>query len=173
MKILHVHDQPRFQGGVERILFDMASSLQSRGKQGLLFTDGGSDPEYFEPFDWQGMSITEAVKQFKPDVAIIHKVSDAWLIQEVTTRVPTLMFVHDHDLTCPRRHKYTIGSDVPCERSVGIGCITSLCIVEKAPAENLIPIRLFDGYRRQQSQHRASQNAAGFIVGSQSMRQEP
>lgn len=172
MKILHVHDQPRFQGGVERILFDMASSLQSRGKQGLLFTDGGSDPEYFEPFDWQGMSITEAVKQFKPDVAIIHKVSDAWLIQEVTTRVPTLMFVHDHDLTCPRRHKYTIGSDVPCERSVGIGCITSLCIVEKAPAENLIPIRLYDGYRRQQSQHRASQNAAGFIVGSQSMRQE-
>lgn len=172
MKILHVHDQPRFQGGVERILFDMASSLQSRGEQGLLFTDGGSDPEYFGPFDWQGMSLAEAIKQFNPDVAIIHKVSDANLIVEVTASIPTLMFVHDHDLTCPRRHKYTIGSNVPCERSVGIGCITSLCVVEKAPAENLIPVRLFEGYKRQQSQHRASRGAAGFIVGSQAMRQE-
>jgi glycosyltransferase involved in cell wall biosynthesis len=172
MKILHVHDQPRFQGGVERILFDMASSLQCRGEQGLLFTDGGSDPEYFEPFDWQGMSINEAIRQFMPDVAIIHKVSDAGLIEEVTARVPTLMFVHDHDLTCPRRHKYTIGSNVPCEKSVGIGCITSLCVVEKAPVENLIPVRLFEGYKRQQLQHRASRGAAGFIVGSQAMRQE-
>ena len=172
MRILHVNNQANFHGGVERILFDIAESLSDYGDQGLLFSNGGSAGSFDAPFSWLGMSLEEALEDFRPDVALIHKVDDPALIARVTASVPTQVFVHDHDLTCPRRHKYIIGSDSPCSRKAGVSCLTNLCFIERAPADNLIPVTLFEGVRRQRGQLKASSGAAGMIVASEAMRQE-
>ena len=172
MKILHINNIAAFMGGVERILHDIAFSLSASDEQGLLFLRGGSTHAFDHPFAWKGMSLTEALEDFQPDLAIVHKVDDADFVARVCRAVPTLVFVHDHDLTCPRRHKYTPGSDRACERAAGIGCVSNLCFVEKAPQEKLVPVVLFDGIRRQRRQFRAALNARGFIVASEAMRRE-
>lgn len=172
MRVLHVNNQARFHGGVERILFDIADSLGDYGDQGLLFTQGGSADNFDAPFAWLGMSLEEAIEDFRPDVALIHKVDDADLIARVSALLPTQVFVHDHDLTCPRKHKYVVGSDRACARKAGVSCLTNLCFVERAPADNLIPVTLFDGIRRQTSQLKAVKSANGLIVASQAMRDE-
>jgi glycosyltransferase involved in cell wall biosynthesis len=48
----------------------------------------------------------------------------------------------------------------------------NLCFVEKAHTDNLIPVRLFHGIRRQRDLLNASRGTSGFIVGSTSMRDE-
>lgn len=172
MKILHVHSQPSFQGGIERVLYDMASSLSEYGDQGLLFTDGGSEPQFFNPFAWQGMSPQEAASHFNPDISIVHKVNDTNLVDTVIKNGPTLIFVHDHDLTCPRKHKYFPGSDKPCNNASGITCLRKLCFVEKAPKQDLIPVKLMQGIYRQKSMMASYKKAGGFIVASQAMHDE-
>ena len=69
MKVLHVQQQARFIGGVERILHDIATGLSAQGHpQGLLFQGAGSDPEFLTPFEWSGMERREALERFDPDV---------------------------------------------------------------------------------------------------------
>lgn len=172
MKILHVHGQPRFQGGVERILYDMASSLSAYGSQGILFTEGGSEQQYFKPFAWRGMSPEEAISCFNPDIAVIHKVNNTGLVDTIIDNVPTLIFVHDHDMTCPRKHKYIPGSDKPCHSAVGITCLRNLCFVEKASDEELLPIKLMKGVGRQKAMIESYGKASGFIVASEAMHNE-
>ena len=172
MKVLHLHDRAQFQGGVEQILFDIASSLSNNGEQGLLFAEGGSDQNFFKPFAWHGMALEDALKDFDPDVVMIHKVTHPDVITQAISARPSVMFVHDHDITCPRRHKYIIGSDVPCKNAVGISCIKNLCFVEKSSDQTALPIQLFAGVRRQQNLFNAAKNASKFLVASRSMRDE-
>ncbi|MDP4598240.1 MAG: glycosyltransferase [Pseudomonadales bacterium] len=169
-RILHVHSQARFQGGIERILFDIASSLAPDMEQGLLFTDGGSDLRFLAPFTWQGMGVAEALARFKPDLAIIHKTDDIAIIDAVIGSVPTIVFPHDHDLTCPRRHKYLPMADKPCLRAAGAGCIKHLCFVERAQPGQTLPVTLFAGIQRQRQQLKASARAKHFLVASSAMR---
>jgi glycosyltransferase involved in cell wall biosynthesis len=168
-KILHVHCQARFQGGIERILFDIARSLSPTMEQGLLFTDGGSDIRFLAPFAWHGMCLQEALASFKPDLAIIHKTDCDETIRHVIDGVPTIVFPHDHDLTCPRRHKYLPLSDKPCERAVGAGCIKNLCFIERSAPDNKLPVTLFAGIMRQRRLMSASRQAEHFLVASQAM----
>ncbi len=166
MKILHVNNQARFHGGVEQILFDLATSMSAEGQQGLLFTEGGSTQEFDTPFSWSGMCLREAIEDFKPDVTIIHKVDDANVIKEIAAALPTQMYVHDHDLTCPRHHKYVFGSDQACQRKAGMSCLTNLCFVERAPADNILPVTLFEGVKRQRGQIASARHCDGLIVAS-------
>ena len=168
-RLLHVHSQARFQGGIERILFDTARSLSANMEQGLLFTDGGSDIRFLVPFAWHGMCLQEALVSFKPDLAIIHKTDCDETIRQVINGVPTIVFPHDHDLTCPRRHKYLPLSDKPCERAVGAGCIKNLCFIERSTTAHKLPITLFDGIQRQRRLMSASRQAKHFLVASQAM----
>ncbi len=172
MRVLHVNNQANFYGGVERILHDLAVTMSEQGEQGLLFTYGGSTSDFDMPFDWYGMCLKEALEDFRPDVALIHKLDDADLIARISAEVPTLVYVHDHDFTCPRRHKYILGSDQACTQKAGISCLSNLCFVERAPAENLIPVTLFEGMQRQRRQLAAVRQAHGLIVASESMRAE-
>jgi glycosyltransferase involved in cell wall biosynthesis len=168
-RILHVHSQARFQGGIERILFDIARSLSPTMEQGLLFTDGGSDIRFLAPFAWHGMCLQEALDDFKPDLAIIHKTDCDDTIKQVIEGVPTIVFPHDHDLSCPRRHKYLPLSDKPCERAVGAGCIKNLCFIERSAPGHRLPVTLFAGIERQRRLMAASRQAEHFLVASQAM----
>jgi glycosyltransferase involved in cell wall biosynthesis len=171
MRILHVHDQAFFQGGVEQILFDTASGLSQEGHpQALLFNGGSEDANFLKPFECSGNDIS-MVDTFKPDVALLHKVSETGRIVQVTKIAPTAHMVHDHDMVCPRRHKYFPVSLSTCNKPAGLSCYLNLCCVQKSTDKSVLPIRL-KGTADVKRQLKAAQNVQRFIVGSRYMKTE-
>ena len=171
MRILHVHDQAFFQGGVEQILFDTASGLSQEGHpQALLFNGGSEDANFLKPFECSGNDIS-MVDTFKPDVALLHKVSETGRIVQVTKIAPTAHMVHDHDMVCPRRHKYFPVSLSTCNKPAGLSCYMNLCCVQKSSSDSVLPIK-FKGTAEVKRQLRAARNVQRFIVGSRYMKTE-
>jgi glycosyltransferase involved in cell wall biosynthesis len=128
-------------GGIERHVRDLAWGLARRGHQPLLFHErAGRDPAYVEPFAqvWEADRGREAaLKQIlaaRPDVVYVHKWEDAGLVEALLDRgLPLVVMVHDHDLTCPRRHRYTLVGRRPCVRPMGWGCLGCLPTLERVP----------------------------------------
>jgi glycosyltransferase involved in cell wall biosynthesis len=171
MRILHVHDQATFQGGVERILFDTARGLSSRGwPQALLSSTPAASPEFTSPFERCSDDLS-IIDKFRPDAVMMHKVSDLAWIAELANTLPTAYMVHDHDLVCPRRHKYfPLGHGV-CNLPAGKACFTNLCFVQRAARGSRLPIRIA-GTSRVRRGLEATRNVNRFLVGSAYMRQE-
>jgi glycosyltransferase involved in cell wall biosynthesis len=69
---------------------------------------------------------------------VLHKWSDARLVESLLARHPTLQVAHDHDLYCPRRHKYFPLNHQACGERAGGACLRHLCLVERR--DGLIPI---------------------------------
>jgi len=171
MRILHVHDQAFFQGGVEQILFDTAAGLAQDGyPQALLFSGGVADKDFSTPFERVSDDLS-IIQSFKPDVVLLHKVSDTVRIDELTRSVPTAHMVHDHDMVCPRKHKYFPLSLSVCNKPAGLSCYLNLCCVQKATGDSVLPIRI-KGTSSVKRQLKAAQNVKRFFVGSSYMKSE-
>jgi glycosyltransferase involved in cell wall biosynthesis len=171
MRILHVHDQAFFQGGVEQILFDTAVGLSERGYPQALLANGlRTDSSFLEPFDHSGSDLS-VIQAFKPDVALLHKVSDTGRVAELTKLLPTAHMIHDHDMVCPRKHKYFPLSLSVCNKPAGLSCYLNLCCVQKSANDSVIPIRI-QGTAKVRNQLKAARNVRRFIVGSRYMKNE-
>lgn len=170
MKVLHVHNQASFQGGVERILFDTAVGLAGRGwTQGLFLADRGvaSDASFTEPFEQVVRSRGE-IQRFAPDVLLMHKIDDANLIAELAEQYPCVRMVHDHDLTCLRRHKYFPLSQRVCHLPTGVDCYTHGCFVQRAAPGSMLPVTL-KSVRSQRRLLNAHARLRRFITISEAM----
>ena len=171
MRILHVHDQAFFQGGVEQILFDTATGLSQNGyPQALLFSGGVADKGFSTPFECISDDLS-IIQSFKPDVALLHKVTDTTRIVELTRSVPTAHMVHDHDMVCPRKHKYFPLSLSVCNKPAGLSCYLNLCCVQKTTGDSVLPVRI-KGTAGVKRQLRAAQGVQRFFVGSRYMKSE-
>jgi len=171
MRILHVHDQAVFQGGVEQILFDTAVGLAAQGHpQALLYSGRTTDAEFVSPFEQYGHEL-QIVESFQPDAILMHKVADTGRIDALTAALPTAHMVHDHDLVCPRKHKYFPLSLKACNKPAGISCYTHLCCVQKSPPGATLPVSL-KGTANVIRQLQAAQKVSRFIVGSRYMKNE-
>ena len=171
MRILHVHDQAFFQGGVEQILFDTAVGLAASGHpQALLFDGELNDAGFSAPFADIGNDLS-IIQSFRPDVALLHKVTDTGRIVELAKALPTAHMVHDHDMVCPRKHKYFPLSLAVCNKPAGLSCYLNLCCVQKTAGDSLLPIRI-RGTANVKRQLHAAQNVQRFIVGSRYMKSE-
>jgi glycosyltransferase involved in cell wall biosynthesis len=171
MRILHVHDQGFFQGGVEQILFDTAVGLAANGHpQALLFSGETTDAAFAAPFTDTGNDLS-VIRSFKPDVALLHKVSNTERVMELAKMVPTAHMVHDHDMVCPRKHKYFPLSLAVCDKPAGLSCYLNLCCIQKTSGESILPIKI-QGTATVKRQLAAGQKVQRFIVGSRYMKNE-
>ena len=171
MRILHVHDQAFFQGGVEQILFDTATGLSESGcPQALLFSGDVADKDFSKPFECTSNDLS-IIQSFRPDMALLHKVGDTSRIVELTQSVPTAHMVHDHDMVCPRKHKYFPLSLSVCNKPAGLSCYLNLCCVQRATGESVLPITI-NGTSGVKRQLKAAQNVQRFFVGSHYMKSE-
>jgi glycosyltransferase involved in cell wall biosynthesis len=171
MRILHVHDQGFFQGGVEQILFDTAVGLAAIGHpQALLFAGEMADPDFSAPFSDTGNDLA-VIRSFQPDVALLHKVGDTQRVIELAKMVPTAHMVHDHDMVCPRKHKYFPLSLAVCNKPAGLSCYLNLCCIQKSTGESILPIKI-QGTANVKRQLAAGRNVQRFIVGSRYMKNE-
>jgi glycosyltransferase involved in cell wall biosynthesis len=148
MRVLHVHERAGFQGGVEQILHDLARGLAARGwAQALLCPAHAGEPAFDAAFD-AVFTDADAVAGFGPDVVVLHKWGDASLVGRLVDRFPSVQVAHDHDLYCPRRHKYFPLSHQPCTRRAGAACVAHLCLLERRAGGWPVGIASLGEFRR-------------------------
>jgi len=163
MRILHVHERAGFRGGVEQIMHDLAAGLAARGwPQALLCHEHAGDESFDAAFQRIGTDPALAA-EFRPDVLVLHKWGDAHLVESLLARYPAMQVVHDHDLYCPRRHKYFPLNHKACGEKAGSACLRHLCLLERR--EGLVPVGLTSmmDFRRRVA---VARRAGLFIAGS-------
>jgi glycosyltransferase involved in cell wall biosynthesis len=170
VRLVHVHEKADFFGGVEQILHDTARGLAGLGwEQALLHQSGSANAAFTEPFT-HCSDDSDLLQRFQPDAVLIHKTHTDSTVSDISQRWPSLRMLHDHDLVCLRRHKYTPLSNHSCERPAGHSCYTHLCFVTRNQADTGFPLRLktVAARKRDIASH---QYIRRFIVGSQWMQQ--
>jgi len=144
MNILMVNEKGWFFGGVEQLVNDVSTGLAERGHRvTLLSTEArpqGRD-ELSAPFaaascldpevsiDTWKRRVKSMIEEHEIDVAYIHRLSSAPAIDAILDHCPVVRYVHDHDLYCPRRHKYFPLSTRICNRPMGASCAVYGCLL--------------------------------------------
>jgi glycosyltransferase involved in cell wall biosynthesis len=139
VRILFVNEKCGYFGGVEQNIADSVAGLNSRGITSLLAygeeTQRGLD-SYEDLFartyhcrdlgSFSGSdhshSFREIFNNASPDVVYFHKVPDLTFCLQLLDSVRSVRMVHDHDLCCPRRHKYYITNNRVCHHKLDWRC---------------------------------------------------
>lgn len=153
MRILIVNEKCGFHGGVEQNVHDVAVGLTGRGHEVSLVhseitpRDG---TEYRRPFrivarlpeladggPGRSPRLAELIGRVAPDVIYVHRVPRVSLVLDAAGGRPVVRMIHDHDVYCPRRHKYhALGGQV-CTRAAGWACWLDLAFVERHSGSTL------------------------------------
>jgi glycosyltransferase involved in cell wall biosynthesis len=177
VRILFVNEKCGYFGGIEQNVADTAAGLRARGAQCFLAfqeTTGRQVPEYqanFEecvPLD----PFPQALARVRPDVVYIHKANVRSLgdaLAGVYAGVRTLRMVHDHDLCCPRRHKYYAWNGRICRHKADWRCYLDMAFVERSAGPAKIA---FVSIGDKMLEMRRNRQLALLLVGSASMREE-
>ena len=171
MRLLHVNENAHFHGGVEQILFDTACGLSANGwEQALLYQNPESDRNFKQAFSLAADN-SSIIDEFNPDAVLVHKVSDAGLISELTNKKPTAQMVHDHDIVCPRSHKYFPISNKVCTKPAGVSCYQHLCCIQRNRNGSILPI-IIKGTGGVKKQIKAGEGLRRYLANSQFMKDE-
>lgn len=170
MRVLHAHERAGFRGGVEQIMHDLAAGLGARGwPQALLCAEHAGDATFDAAFA-RVYTDGRAAEEFRPDVIVLHKWTDSRLADSLMARHPAVQVVHDHDLYCPRRHKYFPLNHQACGERAGAACVRHLCLLERR--DGLVPIgftSLAEFRRRMSVARRARRLVAGSRYSAQQL----
>lgn len=170
LRIVHVTQSASFVGGVERIVFDLASALADRGwPQALLHDSQSVDAQFASPFEAVSTNLDE-LSAFGADVAYLHKVESGEWVDSITERMPTVRMFHDHDVVCLRRHKYFPLSSRICHNPIGFDCYRHLCFVQRQRGAGF-PVR-FASVGKKKAEIASNQRVGRFVVGSDFMREQ-
>ena len=149
-----------FQGGIERLSYEVARGLRARGHRVTLVPGGreGREPDEFRAaFDPSGPSA-------RPDVVLAQKVLSPAALEPLGD-VPLVLAAHDHDHTCPRSHRYLPLSHEPCHRPPGVGCVMHGCVVVRRRDQRL-PLALVNPFALRDNLDRLAARAS-FVCCSQ------
>ena len=126
MKILMVNRNRGVEGGIERYIADITEELKRRGNSvDLLCADCREFQELFSSLYglaqiWDGQCsldaeskilLQEMLAESKPDIIYLHGVSNAAAIAILSAHAPTVVYVHDHKLTCPDGKRWLSNPD--------------------------------------------------------------
>jgi glycosyltransferase involved in cell wall biosynthesis len=135
MRILFVNHKLGYFGGVEQNVADVARGLAARGHECFLAygqaTERGAEvykqifagaTACLEAGATIGFEFRSILKNCAPDVIYLHKVANVEPFLACDTSATTVRMVHDHDIVCPRRHKYFAASGKICDKPAGLRC---------------------------------------------------
>ena len=147
MKALFVNDKGWFFGGVEQFVDDAASGLAARGHEVHLLStelpDPGREPLSApfastsrlelaaSPDSWR-RQVERILEAVRPDVLYVHRFAHRAALAALRQGAGTVRYIHDHDLYCPRRHKYFPVTTRICTHPLGIHCVLHGCLVTKS-----------------------------------------
>lgn len=139
MNILQVCEYYQHLGGTENYIINLSECLEQLGHTvGAMYgikTNGtlshGNRNEYFLPaitnrkgvLDTRTEKIIEdIILKNNPDVAYVHNVANYSIVKKLAELMPTIRFIHDHRLFCPKGDKMFIWGGNTCGCSCGINC---------------------------------------------------
>jgi glycosyltransferase involved in cell wall biosynthesis len=134
MRILYVHERFGALAGAEANVHITATELGKRGHTvGIAHGPGTGRSEdawqrtFADRYPLEGDSagnFRSALADFRPDAVYVHKMADLAVIEAlVTSGVPRVRMVHDHDIYCMRSYKYDYLSRKICTRAASPACI--------------------------------------------------
>jgi glycosyltransferase involved in cell wall biosynthesis len=187
VRILFVNDKWGYFGGVEQNIAVTAKGLRLRGHQCFLAhgdSTGGDIGGYESLFD--GASKCEElcaeklgraahpfhaiVDKFTPDVLYLHKFSNVDFCLPYLSELKIVRMIHDHDLCCPRRHKYFFHNGRICRNKAGWRCYLDLAFLSRDSQLGRIP--RFVSISKKLHEMRLNYRLDRLLVGSRFMRDE-
>ena len=187
MKILFVNEKAGFFGGVEQNIYDSALALEKRGHElSIAYGEKCRDLEtMILPFKFSVLCpelnavssngivsdrLNSLTNDLKPDVIYIHKIPSINLLKNFIGKIRTVRMVHDHNLCCPRHHKYFFFNNRICNKPVGWFCYADLGFLKKNPGS---PLKVgFKSIANVKKEIHANANIDKLIVGSSYMKKE-
>lgn len=154
MRVLLVNEKGWYYGGVEQLVDDTAQGLVARGHDVHLLSSEaaaiGRSP-LAAPFasrhrlelggaegTWS-RQLARTLETADPEVVYLHRWSHAASLERMIDGRRALRYVHDHDLYCPRRHKYFPVSSRICRHPMGWRCIAHGCLVSPSGPVSGLP----------------------------------
>lgn len=149
MRILFVNERGGFFGGVEQSMHDAARALATKGIESHLAYDTESRDMALmcEPFasvhrvDVCGGETDggdretwgDLVAKLAPDVIFLHKVPTIAPFLKTRGNARVVRYIHDHNVCCPRHHKYYAWNQKICTRPMGLACYLDGAFLRRAP----------------------------------------
>lgn len=148
MRILFLHETCGYRGGVEQNVADTAEGLAARGHTCLLVHGAGEGREV-EAFRArfagtaacaelcaptprpEAAPLAALLARERPDVLYLHKLPSVVCCLPWLGRLPVVRMIHDHDLCCPRRHKYFAFTGRICHHGAGWRCWPDLAFLRR------------------------------------------
>ena len=174
MKILFINTTGGYFGGVEQNIALAAKGLTLAGhtcyfacKERSGIDQSKFDALFVQTFFVGTTPLAEIVETIQPDVFYVHKyerIEDVLAVQG-TKRVVRMF--HDHDIYCPRRHKYYAFTRNICTHRCGLICYADLAFLERGGKG----IR-FVSIRKKLLEMKNNKKVDTFLVGSTYMQKE-
>ncbi len=175
MQILFLNTTGGFFGGVEQNIAVSARGLSALGHQchfACMKNSGVSQAQFDSCFstvhNLQTISLEAVIAQVQPTVIYVHKFESIQQVFNAAAHgIRLVRMVHDHDLYCPRKHKYYFHNHRICTRKAGLACYADLAFLERGPQG----VR-YSSIGAKLQEMRRNQSLDACIVGSSYMRQE-
>ncbi len=176
MKILFVNEIGGLWGGVEQNILLSIRGLSELGHQCHLYCTKYSDRglSHFEEScrsitsSEDGLTVEACINEVSPDVIYLHKFADITPLLPFTDTIRMVRMVHDHDLYCPRRHKYFFHNRKICHHAAGAICYADLAFLERKPSGKMGLTSIEKKIR----QMRLNNRLHTLIIGSTYMRNQ-
>lgn len=173
MNILFINEKCGSFGGVEQNIAETAAALAARGHRcALAYAERtGRDEAVFlrgfsDTFTWAEMA--ERTLASPADVVYLHKVTKVKPLLAAARAKRSVRMVHDHDLCCPRRHKYYVWTGRVCTRAAGLCCLADLAFLRRGGPVGFTPRGLGAFWQELEANRAVDQ----LLVGSRFMRDE-
>ena len=187
MKILFVNEKCGYFGGVEQNIADSVQGLKARGHESYLAYGETSNRDR-EPYKTLfedtfrcreisgihgrkgAMTLGDILKRIGPDVVYFHKIPEMKSCMHLLNGVRTVRMVHDHDICCPRRHKYFITNGRVCRHRLDWRCWLDGAFIARNPLSRSRFNYVSIGKKREEMKRNFQLDA--LLVGSRFMREE-
>ena len=142
MRILFVNEYAGYFGGVEQNIAHTSRALRARGHSTHLAYRAATDKnfdEYTALFDELhpclelgtpgGSEFATIVKRVEPASVYLHREEAVSPFLGLPCKVTRM--IHDHDICCPRRHKYYVWNRQVCRHKADWRCWLDLAFLER------------------------------------------
>jgi len=179
MKIMYVHENFGFLGGAESNIYTTARELKARGHQVSVAYEkstGKDEARWKDNFE-KSLSISDlnghSSEMFaNADLLYLHKCSKLKILKSLlSSKVPIVRMIHDHELCCMRKYKYNYWTRAVCHKSFSPYCLIPCGGFVGRSRDQFWPLKWIS-YSEKKAELDVSRQCDRFIVASEYMKME-
>jgi len=183
--ILVIHENFGHRGGAEKLTYHIAKDLGQEFVFSCMYGQktgqGETDWQACFPANYQidfksKTGLKEALEghlhHTKPDLILAHKCENPLMLQAVVeSQIPSIRWMHDHEVYCMRGYKYFPLTRKICTKKAGLCCLFPCLAFLKRDRTSCYGFQ-YESYCRKQAVIHFDQQFSRYIVGSYFMKEE-